>query len=199
MKATKLLSEQHEKVKKLLKELPEAPAKRQRELFEKVAAELTAHDAIERRLFYPAVEAAMGMTPILGESLVEHGVIEFMLYRADRALDGDEFSYEAKVLCESVLHHAEEEEEELFPEVERAMDNASLTELGEQMKTLFERELAGDFRSAVRSQLEQVLKGGMKTEAKAKAKANGSATKTKSTSHAKAPSNGKSRTQRSHA
>jgi hemerythrin superfamily protein len=189
MKATKLLSEQHEKVKKLLKELPEAPAKRQRELFEKVAAELTAHDAIERRLFYPAVEAAMGMTPILGESLVEHGVIEFMLYRADRALDGDEFSYEAKVLCESVLHHAEEEEEELFPEVERAIDNASLTELGEQMKTLFERE----------SQLEQVLKGGMKTEAKAKANGTGSATKTKSTSHAKAPSNGKSRTQRSHA
>lgn len=197
MKATKLLSEQHEEVKKLLKELPKAPAKRQRELFERVAADLTAHDAIERRLFYPAVEAAMGMTPILGESLVEHGVIEFMLYRADRALDGDEFSYEATVLCESVLHHADEEEEELFPDVERAMDNASLTELGEQMKTLFERELRGDFRSAVRSQLEQVLKGGMKTEAKAKG--NGSAAKSKSTSHSKTSSNGKSRTQRSHA
>lgn len=197
MKATKLLSKQHDEVKKLLEELPKAKAKRQRELFEQVASALTAHDAIERRLFYPAVETAMGMTPILGESLVEHGVIEFMLYRADRALDGDEFSYEATVLCESVLHHADEEEEELFPEVERAIDSAALTALGEQMKALFEQELRGDFRSAVRSQLEQVLKGGMKTDAKAKGTV--AAAKSKAATQAKAASNGKSRPHRSHA
>lgn len=196
MKATKLLAAQHAEVKKLLKELPKASTKRQRELFEQVAAELTAHDAIERKLFYPAVEAALGMTPILGESLVEHGVVEFMLYRTDRALDGDEFSYEATVLCETVLHHAEEEEEELFPEVEQALNSAALTTLGEQMKTLYDKELQGDFRSAVRSQLEQVLKGGMKTDAKAKAPG---AAKGRSSARAKAPSNGKSRSHRPHA
>lgn len=197
MKATKLLTEQHAEVKTLLERLPDAAVEQRRELFEKVASVLVAHDAIERKLFYPAVEAALGMTPILGESLVEHGVIEFMLYRTDRALEGDEFSHEATVLVESVLHHAREEEEELFPEVEKAIDSVQLAELGEQMAQLFAKELKKDFRQGVRTQLEQVLAGGMKTDAQAER----STTKTESKPRGgtKAPANGRTRASRSHA
>lgn len=166
MKATELLTKQHEEVKVLLDHLVDAKAGERRALFEKVATLLAAHDAIERRIFYPAVEVETGMTPTLGEAIVEHGVIEFMLYRADRALKGDEFPFEAKVLCESVLHHAEEEEDELFPLVEKAMGTNRLEELGEAMEFLFQEELEKDFRVAVHGQLQQVLKGSMKTDPK---------------------------------
>jgi hemerythrin superfamily protein len=164
MKATELLTKQHKKFKKLLESLPDSAGEERRRLFEEVGANLAAHDAIERRLFYPAVERAMGMDQILGESLVEHGVIEFMLYRTDRAIDSTEFTYEAIVLRESVLHHAAEEERDLFPEVESKLSVDELEALGERMLQLFEKEVEGDFREAVRAQLQGVLLGGMKAK-----------------------------------
>jgi hemerythrin superfamily protein len=167
MKATQLLTQHHRHFRVLLKNLLIAKPDARRALFEDFATRLAAHDAIERQIFYPALEIEMGMTPILGESLVEHGVIEFMLYRADRSLDSAEFPFEAKVLSETVLHHAGEEEAFLFPDVENALTTARLEELGEAMEFLYEEALEKDFRIAVHSQLQQVLRGGMKTQDKA--------------------------------
>jgi hemerythrin superfamily protein len=166
MKATELLTKQHDDVKLLFDCLIDADAGERRALFESVAKMLAAHDAIERRIFYPAIQVEMGMTPILGESIVEHGIVEFMLFRTDLALKGDEFPHEFTVLCDSVLHHVEEEEDELFPQIEQALDARRLLELGEAMEYLFNEELKKDFRVVVHSQLQQVLKGGMKTEQK---------------------------------
>ncbi|HEX2735774.1 MAG TPA: hemerythrin domain-containing protein [Polyangiaceae bacterium] len=164
MKATELLAKQHKIVKGLLETLPDATTDERRAQFEEVAGALAAHDAIERQIFYPAIEKELGMDPILGESIVEHGVIEFMLYRTDRALNGPEFSYEATVLKEAVLHHAEEEERDLFPKVKEAFDDEQLEALGKQMELLFDKQLKGDFRETVTAQLQGVLDGGMKAK-----------------------------------
>jgi hemerythrin superfamily protein len=164
MKATDLLEEQHRDVEKLFESLEraETPAKK-REIFEELASSLVAHDAIERELFYPACEKAMGMTELLGESLVEHGVIEFSLYEADQAQAKKDFDFKVKVLKEMVEHHVEEEEDQFFPQVEKALGDESLEELGQKMEQRFESARESDFRAPLHDNLNQVLAGAIKT------------------------------------
>src|SRR5690349_1357429 len=123
MKATDLLKKQHDKVDTLFARFEKAKkADDKQAIFQEIAASLVAHDAIEREIFYPACEEAMGMTDTLGESLVEHGVVEFMLYRADQNLKNETLEHYVTVLKEVVEHHVEEEEEEFFPKVEDAIE-----------------------------------------------------------------------------
>jgi hemerythrin superfamily protein len=167
MKATELLKQQHRDVTKLFKafEAEKSDAK-QREIFEEVAAMLVAHDAIEREIFYPACERAMGMDDELGEALVEHGVIEFCLYEADEAQAKSSFTYKVKVLSEMVEHHVKEEEKEFFPKVEDAIEEDKLEELGMKMEERFDEARADDFRAPLHENLRQVLAGTIKPKPK---------------------------------
>jgi Hemerythrin HHE cation binding domain len=165
--ATKLLVKQHAVVKALFKQIEHAPSYAEKmQLFEELARNLVAHDAIEREIFYPACEKAMGMTDLLGEALVEHGVIEFCVYEADHATKQD-FAYKCQVLSEMVLHHVKEEEGEFFPRAEQALGQARLERLGQQMSIRFKQAKASDFRAAVYKNLKQVLAGTMKPSKRA--------------------------------
>jgi len=160
MKATALLKKQHNVVADLFKQIEKSKdAKKKKALFEELASNLAAHDTIEREIFYPAVEKEMGITDLLGEALVEHGVVEFSLYLADEALGEDDFDFKVQVLSEIVEHHVEEEEEELFPKVEKALGAELLEELGVEMEARFEEAKAADFRGPLHENLRQVLKG----------------------------------------
>jgi hemerythrin superfamily protein len=165
MKATELLKSQHKEVKALfgkLEKLDEADDPTT--LFEELAAKLVGHDAIEREIFYPACEEALGEADILNESLVEHGVVEFSLYQADRAIGGETFKAKCTVLQEIVEHHVEEEEKDLFPKVEAAMEASTLEELGAQLQARFEQAQEQDFRAPLRENLRRVLLGATKLD-----------------------------------
>jgi len=171
--ATKLLAAHHALVNRLFAKLESARSySAKRELFEELATNLVAHDAIERELFYPACEKAMGMTDLLGESLVEHGVIEFCVYEADQAKERD-FAFKCQVLREMVQHHVAEEERDFFPRAERALGTKRLAALGEQMRERFEQAKSQDFRQAVYDNLKQVLAGAMKPKKRVAAAKNG--------------------------
>jgi hemerythrin superfamily protein len=158
MKATDLLKTQHKEVKSLFERIEKSKKdSEKRELFEDLAAKLVSHDGIEREIFYPACKEAMGMTPLLGEAVVEHGVIEFSLYLADRAQGKEDFGDKVTVLSEMVLHHVKEEEDELFPQVEKAMAAGKLDELGAKMKARFEAAKKEDFRAPLHENLRLVL------------------------------------------
>ena len=108
MKATDLLKKQHTKVDGLFTRFEKAKkAPEKAAIFEELAANLVAHDAIEREIFYPACEEEMGMTELLGEALVEHGLVEFMIYRADQNLNNDTLAHHVKVRKEVVEHHVD--------------------------------------------------------------------------------------------
>ena len=67
--AIELLKTQHEEVKTLFKRIEKASTRSAKtKLFDELAANLVAHDAIEREIFYPACEKGMGMTDLLGEA-----------------------------------------------------------------------------------------------------------------------------------
>ncbi|NUP07314.1 MAG: hemerythrin domain-containing protein [Polyangiaceae bacterium] len=203
MKATELLKKQHDEVKELFEKIEKADSKAdKRRLFEQLAANLVAHDAIEREIFYPACEQELGLSDILGESLVEHGVIEFCLFRADQNLGTKDFDYYVTVLRETVEHHVEEEEKEFFPQVEKALGMQRLAVLGNDMESQFEEVVAEDFREPLVENLHEVLMGSMKTtpqderEEEQERTAKRAATKRKST--AKRATNGKGSHARPH-
>ncbi|MEO8902058.1 MAG: hemerythrin domain-containing protein [Polyangiaceae bacterium] len=158
--AIDLLKSQHEEVKALFKKIERTPARRQKtKLFDELASKLVGHDAIEREIFYPACQKAMGMTDLLGEALVEHGVVEFSLFQADQARQAKDFSFKCQVLSEIVEHHVREEEQEFFPKVKKALGKDKLIQLGARMKARFEETQAADFRTPLRKNLNQVLAG----------------------------------------
>jgi len=161
--AIELLKTQHEEVKTLFKRIEKASTRSAKtKLFDQLAANLAAHDAIEREIFYPACERGMGMTDLLGEALVEHGVVEFSLYQADQARKDKDFSFKCQVLSEIVEHHVKEEEEDFFPKVQKALGKEKLLALGAQMQQRFEQAKAKDYRPALKSNLKQVLAGALK-------------------------------------
>ena len=162
--AIDLLLGQHKQVKALFKGIEKASGRAQKiKLFEQLAAKLVGHDAIEREIFYPACEKGMGMTDLLGEALVEHGVVEFSLYQADQARQAKDFEFKCEVLSEIVEHHVKEEEEDFFPKVAKALGSDKLAELGARMKARFdETQASGDFRTPLQGNLKQVLAGALK-------------------------------------
>jgi hypothetical protein len=168
MNAIQLLKAQHKDVRDLFERIEsEENQERCYELFEELATNLVAHDAIEREIFYPESEKALGMTDELGEALVEHGLVEFALYNADRA-EGDDFKYKLAVLKEVVEHHVREEEKEFLPKAEKAIGKERSEQLGQTMEQKFQQALEQDFREPLTKNLQQVLAGATKTKPAAK-------------------------------
>src|SRR6476660_1669184 len=108
--AIDLLEKQHRLVAKLFKRFEDAGDAEKPEIFEEIASNLVAHDAIEREIFYPACERAIDDKDTINESLVEHGLVEFCVFRADQNRKRSEFEQYVTVLKEVVRHHVDEEE-----------------------------------------------------------------------------------------
>jgi hemerythrin-like domain-containing protein len=135
MKATKLLEQQHKKVKAMFKKL-ESGRSDPRPILQELANDLIAHMAIEHEIFYPAVEALD--RSLVAESLEEHSLAELALKRL-LATDPADESFKARVSAtkELIEHHVQEEEEDLFPRVDKKLGDEKLEQLGKQMRTRF--------------------------------------------------------------
>lgn len=165
MKAHELLEKQHRLVERLFERFENAKDKSEKtKLWEEIASNLVAHDAIEREIFYPACEREIDDEDVLRESLVEHGVVEFCLFRADKHKSTDKLDSYVKVLKEIVLHHVEEEEKDLLPKAKRELGDERLDALGRIMEMRFAKALASDFRKPLRQNLQEVLAGRTKTK-----------------------------------
>lgn len=138
--AIELLKSDHDEVKGLLEELASTTTqatKARPELLAKIAKELKIHTKIEEEIFYPAFKNAGGTdhNTMNYEAREEHRAVEHLvlpdLEKTDPATD--QFSGRAKVLKEMVEHHAEEEEESMFPLAKEALSSEQLEELGQKM------------------------------------------------------------------
>jgi hemerythrin-like domain-containing protein len=145
MKATDLLAQHHKKAKSLFKKLENGRGDAA-ELLTELANDLAAHMAIEHELFYPAVIQLD--ESMVEESFEEHALGEIALKRLLSTDPSDE-GFRAKVTAvkELIEHHADEEEEELFPKVEKAMDDDQLKQLGKEMKARFTELQASGWES----------------------------------------------------
>ena len=145
--ATELLEKQHRKVEATFKKL-ESKRTASLELLRELANDLAAHMAIEQEIFYPAVREVD--EDLILESYEEHSLAELAVKRLMGTELNDE-SFHARVTAakELIEHHVEEEEEELFPKVKKALPKEKLVELGQRMRERFEEVLAEGFEATV--------------------------------------------------
>jgi hemerythrin-like domain-containing protein len=133
-----LLKEDHKTVERLFKKFEQADDEAfatKRELVDSIIRELTTHAYIEETIFYPEARKAVPETEdhVL-ESIEEHHVVVWMLSElAKLEPDAENFDAKVTVLIENVRHHVEEEEQDWFPEVRKAMGRKQLQELGARM------------------------------------------------------------------
>jgi iron-sulfur cluster repair protein YtfE (RIC family) len=146
MKATTLLENQHRKVEAIFKKL-ESGRSEPEPLLEDLANSLAAHMAIEQDIFYPAIKEVD--EEMVNESYEEHSLAEVGLKRLLSATDDESFKARVTALKELIEHHVKEEEEELFPEVEKALGDEALEQLGKTMKARFEEVYEAGFEAAV--------------------------------------------------
>jgi hemerythrin superfamily protein len=147
MDAIALLVRDHKEVEQLFRQfekLTERAQKSKQKIVAKIIRELAVHAAIEEMLFYPAVRTAAlkansrslkEAADTVLESLEEHHVVKWTLSELEKMKPEEErFDAKVQVLMESVRHHVEEEQEELFPKVRKLFDAEVLEQLGERMQ-----------------------------------------------------------------
>jgi hemerythrin-like domain-containing protein len=138
MDAMSLLKEDHQKVKKVLAELEsttERGVKTREELFTRVKQELVVHEAIEEEIFYPALKDHPKTKEIALEAYEEHHVVDTIMAEIEGvAYDDETWGAKFKVMKESLEHHIEEEEGDMFKQAKQVFEDAELAQLGESMR-----------------------------------------------------------------
>lgn len=145
MDALELLKADHKTVKELFKKAQESNnEKQQKQLFERIKAELETHTHIEETVFYPAVGKIDELKDMVLESLEEHKQVKTLLREMENlSEDSNKFEPKLKVLMENVEHHAEEEEEgKMFPKLRKLMNSEDREELGQQLEAAKEKKQA---------------------------------------------------------
>jgi len=119
-KATLLLKEDHQAVKKLFQQydgVEKSLWSERKSIFDRIQKLLDVHSKIEEEIFYPAVarvdDERAGL--LVREAQEEHRIVKGLLDQlTGMTPDSEDFEAKMAILKESVLHHAEEEERDLF-------------------------------------------------------------------------------------
>jgi hypothetical protein len=137
MNALTMLEDDHAKMRRLLEELEtttERGVKTRAELFSTIKGELTLHEIIEEEIFYPALKSHPKAKDLVLEGYEEHHVVDLVMAELeDLPVEDETWGAKAKVMQESVEHHMEEEEGEMFKQARSIFDRPELEELGERM------------------------------------------------------------------
>jgi hemerythrin superfamily protein len=141
MDCLELLTADHNRVRGLFKRWTAARERNDmqsmRLLTAKIVEELTIHMTIEEEIFYPAVRGeSEEIKEAVYEGCEEHHVAKDLVQEL-AGMEPAEGQWEAKVkvLIESVEHHADEEEKEMFPAVRSATDADCRERLGTRLGT----------------------------------------------------------------
>ncbi len=145
MNAIELLEHDHRMMKSLLKRALEASAEtRREELLDEIRTNLVAHERMEEEVFYPPLEEHAKTHDIVLEGYEEHHVADVILDELLQTEPGsDTWKAKLKVLKESLEHHIEEEEGEMFKKARTIFDDDELARLGEQMAEVRRSAVAG--------------------------------------------------------
>lgn len=151
--AIALLKADHEKVRGLLSQLEksaERGGERAMKLAAQIESEVKLHSTLEEEIFYPAFRDAARKKDdkkLFYEANQEHHVVDLVMPEVTEGGKGEEFAAKAKVLKELIEHHADEEEESMFPKARQLFNREQLRELGERIEDR-KKELMAATRSS---------------------------------------------------
>ncbi|MDP2312881.1 MAG: hemerythrin domain-containing protein [Pseudomonadota bacterium] len=147
MNATKFLKQDHAEVRALFSELDATQGdERVQGLFDELEELLNAHTQIEEEIFYPAARDVPGLADLVEEALAEHHAVD-ILCEDLLEIDASDPSFRGKLVAlrQTVLHHLEVEETQIFPAFEQGCTGDQLDVLGKELEArkdeILEREL----------------------------------------------------------
>ncbi|HUP40578.1 MAG TPA: hemerythrin domain-containing protein [Vicinamibacterales bacterium] len=116
--AIEILEREHRRFENLLKqgeETTEQARSTRRDLLKTLTAELNAHELMEEKVLYPALQAHPQAREIVLEGYQEHHVADLIVKELHDVATNDEvWGAKFKVLKESLEHHIKEEEGNMF-------------------------------------------------------------------------------------
>jgi hemerythrin superfamily protein len=150
MNALNLLKKDHASVKTLFSRFDrtsKTDLEKRNDLLAEIRREVQIHSRAEEEIFYPALKALNGEgRKLVSQALNDHKEIEDLLTQISRLkLTAKNFDDRFESLIESVDHHIEEEEGEIFRFAEENCSDQQLEDLGRQIqerKQILDRQLA---------------------------------------------------------
>lgn len=137
MNITDLLKEDHREAENLISQLE---GEANYETFSRLKNALKAHTKIEEEIYYPALEEFEESEDLIDEAYQEHSDVDQLLEEmSSTGVSSEDFQDLLMQLKESINHHVQEEEEEIFPLSENLLGIAVLEEMGENAQSLKSR------------------------------------------------------------
>lgn len=134
MNAIELLKKDHETVDELFRrfQIAEKPETKD-EIAKEIVHDLSVHAAIEEQFFYPLVRLKLDGSKA-DHAIEEHHEVKELLTEIEENDAGSAAHEQAMTkVIESVRHHVEEEERDVFPQLDDKTDDSTLDRLGEVM------------------------------------------------------------------
>ncbi|HSD11672.1 MAG TPA: hemerythrin domain-containing protein [Candidatus Binatia bacterium] len=136
MNIVELLKDDHRIVETLFETYGEDPRRADAPaILRQIAEDLTLHTEAEERILYPEARASLedGEDRVT-EAIAEHAKVTRLIQELEsRTGTGDDVAEKVAQLKAAVEHHVEEEEGELFPALEEALDEEKLEQMGQAM------------------------------------------------------------------
>jgi len=146
MKATTLLERQHRNLQQLCEAVERGSSSVRRSLLPQLAGDLAAHIAVEDQVFYPAACDALHDEIWMRCGRSRHAQVRQSLERVlDASVEGEEFGRAMGELRVIVELHAEEEEELLFPRVDRVLEPDQMRELAFAVLSLYRAKVEAGY------------------------------------------------------
>jgi iron-sulfur cluster repair protein YtfE (RIC family) len=128
-----LLEDDHRRIEQIIHRLENVEVDERAPLVEVLTRELRVHMTVEEDLVYPAIAAAVDRQGA-EESRAEHKLLREVLGHVMALSPGKPgFSGAIAMLKAGVQHHVGEEEDDGFPRLREALDEAQYAELGERV------------------------------------------------------------------
>lgn len=137
MDAVTYLTKEHEEAKALFEQIEATnDVATKQQLAAKVIDALRAHTKIEEEVLYPVMREELSKgTKLFEEAMQEHQEAKKAMKEMEElSPDDPEWEDKFEILMHGVLHHAKEEETEMFPMMREAFSEERLAELGEQLE-----------------------------------------------------------------
>ena len=129
----RILKADHREVEQLLTKLAESEEGDEREaMVGELVTKLTAHMEMEESIVYPQVRTEVGAEDE-EEAEVEHGLAREGLTKLQEMVTAPGFGAAVEMLKGGIKHHVEEEEKQLLPELNAALDRDEWLAIGDKL------------------------------------------------------------------
>ena len=129
----RILKADHREAEKLLQKLSDSDEGSERQqMVEELTMKLLTHMELEETIVYPSVREAVG-TEDEEEAEVEHRLAREGLDKLNALVDIPGFGAAVEMLKGGIMHHVEEEENELLPELKDAIGREEWAAMGDAL------------------------------------------------------------------